>query len=204
MSSYTPLLDQDADDTRHDDYQRKFMDTWRSGYHRAKVATSRFMNSRAKHWVILVLIILDVAGILSDIFIALITCEIGIEHDEWVAPTRNSLTTFSLTLSCVFLVELLLSVFADGLGYFKSWFHSMDAFVIVVGFAIDLFENNTAEEIASLIVILRLWRFVKIVDEFSVEASEQTEDLRKRIEDLETRNAALEAQLSQRPPVPCS
>ena len=80
--------------------------------------------------------------------------------------------------------------------YFKSWLHFFDAFVIVVGFAIDLFEHNIAEEIASLIVILRLWRFVKIVDEFSVEASEQTEDLRKRIEDLETRNADLEAQLS--------
>lgn len=69
----------------------------------------------------------------------------------------------------------------------------------MVGFAIDLFENNIAEEIASLIVILRLWRFVKIVDEFSVEASEQAEEqtgeLRKRIQDLEARNAALEAQL---------
>ncbi|KAI0144068.1 hypothetical protein F4776DRAFT_661166 [Hypoxylon sp. NC0597] len=197
MSSYTPLLGQDVDDSRYGDYRRSFADTWKSGYRRAQVATSRFMNSRTKHWLILVLIILDVAGILSDIFIALITCEIGIEHDEWVAPTRNALTIFSLSLSCVFLVELFLSVFADGLGYFKSWFHSFDAFVIVVGFAIDLFEHNTAEEIASLIVILRLWRFVKIVDEFSVEASEQTEDLRKRIEDLETRNAALEAQLSQ-------
>ncbi|OTA91006.1 hypothetical protein M434DRAFT_33140 [Hypoxylon sp. CO27-5] len=198
MSTYTPLLGQGIDDSRYGNYRRTFVDTWRSGYHRAQVATSRFINSRAKHWLILVLIVLDVAGILSDIFIALITCEIGVEHDEWVAPTRNALTIFSLTLSCVFLVELFLSVFADGLGYFKSWFHSFDAFVIVVGFAIDLFEHNTAEEIASLIVILRLWRFVKIVDEFSVEASEQTEDLRKRIEDLETRNAALEAQLSQR------
>ncbi|KAI4867395.1 hypothetical protein F4820DRAFT_211504 [Hypoxylon rubiginosum] len=157
------------------------------------------MNSRAKHWLILVLIILDVAGILSDIFIALITCEIGIEHDKWVAPTRNALTIFSLSLSCVFLVELLLSLFADGWSYFSSWLHIFDAFVVVVGFAIDLFEHNIAEEIASLIVILRLWRFVKIVDEFSVEASEQAEEqtgeLRKRIQDLETRNAALEAQL---------
>ncbi|KAI1140340.1 hypothetical protein F5Y05DRAFT_314357 [Hypoxylon sp. FL0543] len=198
MSTYTPLLGQDAGDTTpYGDYQRSFVDTWKSGYLQARVATRRFMNSRTQHWLILVLIILDVAGILSDIFIALITCEIGVENDEWVRPTRNALTIFSLSLSCVFLVELFLSVFAEGFGYFKSWFHSLDAFVIVVGFAIDLFENNTAEEIASLIVILRLWRFVQIVDEFSVEASEQTGDLRKRIQELETRNAALEAQLAQ-------
>ncbi|KAI1762151.1 hypothetical protein GGR53DRAFT_432614 [Hypoxylon sp. FL1150] len=204
MSDNTPLLEQDADSVSHDNQQQGSSDdcTWRSSYDRAQKATSRFMNSRAKHWLILVLIILDIAGILSDIFIALITCEIGVENDEWVAPTRNALTIFSLSLSCVFLVELLMSVFADGWGYFSSWFHIFDAFVIVVGFAIDLFENNIAEEIASLIVMLRLWRFVKIVDEFSVEASEQaeeqTEELRKRIVDLETRNAALEAQLQSR------
>ncbi|KAI0838693.1 hypothetical protein F5Y06DRAFT_267574 [Hypoxylon sp. FL0890] len=198
MSTYTPLLGQGIGNTPYDDSQRQFLDTWKTGYHRAQVATSRFVNSRAKHWLILILIILDVAGILSDIFIALITCETGVGDDKWVKPTRNALGVFSLSLSCVFLVELFLSVFADGLGYFKSWFHSFDASVIVIGFAVDLFENNTAEEIASLIVLLRLFRFVKIVDEFSVEASEQTDDLRKRIEDLETRNAALEAQLSRR------
>ncbi|KAI2639013.1 hypothetical protein GGS26DRAFT_587784 [Hypomontagnella submonticulosa] len=193
MGDNTPLLDQN---TSHEDQRSPAREAWTSNYHRARKATVRLMNSRAKHWVVLVLIILDVAGILTDIFIALITCEIGIEDDAWVTPTRNGLTIFSLSLSCIFLVELLLSVFADGFGYFKSYLHSFDAFVIVVGFAIDLFEHNIAEEIASLIVILRLWRFVKIVDEFSVEASEQTEDLRKRIEDLETRNADLEAQLS--------
>lgn len=80
--------------------------------------------------------------------------------------------------------------------YFSSKLHCFDAFVIVVGFAVDLLEHNTAEEIASLIVMLRLWRFVKIVDEFSVEASEQTEELRGRVRELETRNAALEARLS--------
>lgn len=85
-------------------------------YRRAQRAISRFTNSRTKHWILLVLIILDVAGILSDIFIALITCEIGIENDEWVAPTRNSLGTFSLVMSCVFLAELGLSAFADGWG----------------------------------------------------------------------------------------
>ncbi|KAI1778382.1 hypothetical protein F4818DRAFT_299896 [Hypoxylon cercidicola] len=205
MSDNTPLLGQDADGARYDDQQHGSAEiwNWKSSYDKAQKATASFMNSRAKHWLILVLIVLDVAGILSDIIIALVTCEVGIEHDEWVAPTRNSLTIISLSLSCVFLVELLLSVFSDGLSYFRSWLHSFDAFVIVVGFAIDLFEHNIAEEIASLVVILRLWRFVKIVDEFSVEASEQAEEqtgeLRKRIEDLETRNAALEAQLlSQR------
>ncbi|KAI0885707.1 uncharacterized protein GGS22DRAFT_132905 [Annulohypoxylon maeteangense] len=200
MSSDTPLLGQDASGPHYEDEDehQTFVESWKSGYHRVQTATSRFTNSRTKHWILLVLIILDVAGILSDIFIALITCEIGVENDEWVAPTRNALTTFSLVMSCIFLAELALSVFADGWGYFRSWFHRFDAFVVVAGFAVDMIENNTAEEIASLIVILRLWRFVKIVDEFSVEASEEMEEMRKRCEDLESRNAALEAQIAQR------
>ncbi|KAI2463630.1 hypothetical protein F4781DRAFT_437225 [Annulohypoxylon bovei var. microspora] len=198
MSSDTPLLGQDASNSRYEDEQQAFVESWKSGYHRAQTAISRFTNSRTRHWILLVLIILDVAGILSDIFIALITCEIGIENDEWVAPTRSALAIFSLVMSFVFLAELALSLFANGWGYFRSWFHRFDAFVVVAGLAVDLIENNTAEEIASLIVILRLWRFVKIVDEFSVEASEEMEDLRKRVEELESRNAALEAQVARR------
>ncbi|KAI0179196.1 hypothetical protein GGR52DRAFT_570093 [Hypoxylon sp. FL1284] len=195
MSDNEPLLGQNANTRDEDSWD------WRPGYHRAQEATASLMNSRAKHWLVLVLIILDVAGILSDIFIALITCELDVEHDEWVAPTRRGLAILSLTLSSVFLVELIMSVFADGLRYFSSWLHTFDGIVIVVGFAVDLLEHNTAGEIASLIVILRLWRFVKIVDEFSVEAEEraegQTEELRKRIADLETQNAALEAQIGR-------
>ncbi|KAI0851220.1 hypothetical protein F5Y00DRAFT_259758 [Daldinia vernicosa] len=193
MSDNAPLL---GEYLRHH-RGAPLVDDWKSVYRRTRAALSRFMNSRTKHWIVLVLVIIDVAGILSDIFIALITCEIGVEHDPWVAPTRNTLAVLSLTLSCVFLGELLLSVLADGLRYFASKLHCFDAFVIVVGFAVDLLEHNTAEKIASLIVMLRLWRFVKIVDEFSVEVEEQTEELRERVHELETRNAALEARLQQ-------
>jgi hypothetical protein len=78
--------------------------------------------------------------------------------------------------------------------YLSSWFHCFDAFVIVGSFAIDLLEHGVAEEIASLIVILRLWRFVKIVNEFTVEASAQMEEIRMRVEDLEKENAELRSQ----------
>ena len=57
--------------------------------------------------------------------------------------------------------------------FFDSWFHCFDAAVIIASFGIDLLEHGIEEEIASLVVILRLWRFIKIVDEFSVEAAEQ-------------------------------
>ncbi|KAI1490097.1 hypothetical protein F5X96DRAFT_573674 [Biscogniauxia mediterranea] len=171
---------------------------WTSRWRRARAAARRLLASRAKHGLVLALVVVDVAGILADVFIALVACELGREGEPWVAPTRAALAHFALAVSCVFVLELAGEVFAAGLGFFTSWFHCFDAFVIVVSFAVDLLEHGVVEEIASLIVVFRLWRFVKIIQEFSVEASEQTEELHKRIEDLEAQKAALEAQLAQR------
>lgn len=81
--------------------------------------------------------------------------------------------------------------------YLSNWFHCFDAFVIVGSFAIDLLEHGVAEEIASLIVILRLWRFVKIANELSVEASEQIEEIQRRVEELEKENAELRRRMGQ-------
>ena len=44
--------------------------------------------------------------------------------------------------------------------------------------------------------MLRLWRFVKIIDEFSVQASESTEGLRRKIKDLEKQNRDLRARIA--------
>jgi voltage-gated hydrogen channel 1 len=62
-----------------------------------------------------VLIVLDIAGILSDIFIALLTCELDRREEPWVDPTRSALTSFSLALSSLFLIELLLALWVEGL-----------------------------------------------------------------------------------------
>ena len=59
-----------------------------------------------------------------------------------------------------------------------------------------MLEHNEVGEIASLIIMLRLWRFVKIIDEFSVQASESTEGLRRKIEDLEKQNRDLRTRIA--------
>ncbi|KAI0134615.1 hypothetical protein BJ170DRAFT_729809 [Xylariales sp. AK1849] len=195
MSDRAPLLVQFSESGRHGD---RF--GLRSRYHRSRRAARRFLSSRAKHWLVLALIMLDVAGIFTDIFIALITCELDRQDEKWVEPTRSALTSFSLVLSCLFLIELMLSLWAEGLQYLSRWVACFDAFVIVTSFAIDLLEHNVAEEIASLVVILRLWRFVKVANEFNVEATEQQEETKKRIEHLEKENADLKEQLGRNKP----
>lgn len=85
-----------------------------------------------------------------------------------------------------------------GRRYLSSKVACFDAFVIVVGFVVDVVEHgDVLEEVASLVVILRLWRFVKIADEFSVEASEQWDEMRHRLETLEKENSDLREELQR-------
>ena len=80
--------------------------------------------------------------------------------------------------------------------YFKSWFHCLDAAVIIIAFIIDVGLQGVLEEVGSAVVILRLWRVFKIMDEFSAGAQEQMETLSERIEELEKENSTLRAAIT--------
>ena len=61
----------------------------------------------------------------------------------------------------------------------------------------DVLLHGVLEELASLVVVLRLWRFFKIIEEFSVGAEEQMDGLELRIEQLETENGDLKRELKR-------
>lgn len=84
------------------------------------------------------------------------------------------------------------------LSYFNSKFHIFDGLVILAGFITDVLLHGVLEEVASLVVILRLWRFFKIIEEFSVGAEEQMDGLQEKIEQLEKENADLKGELKRR------
>ena len=75
--------------------------------------------------------------------------------------------------------------------YFGSWFHWFDAAVIIAGFVVDVCLKGVIEEVGSAIVVLRLWRIFKIIEEFSTGAQEQMDSLTERIEQLEAENKDL-------------
>jgi hypothetical protein len=74
--------------------------------------------------------------------------------------------------------------------YFKSKFHIFDATVIIAGFIVDVLLHGTLQEVGSLVVVGRLWRVFKIIEEFSTGAEEQIEGLQERIEQLEKEKEA--------------
>lgn len=168
-----------------------------AAHNKGRQVAQEFLSSRAQHYTVLGLVSFDLLGIFADIIISLSLCEADISGPVW-GDVRNGLGIAGLVFSCLFMVELVLSIWAFGWGYFNSWFHSFDASVIVAGFVVDVLLHGVLEEVASLVVILRLWRFFKIIEEFSVGAEEQMDGLELRIEQLEAENESLKAELKKR------
>lgn len=78
-----------------------------------------FLASKWGHYFVLILVSLDIACIFADFLISLHICEHGREKGfkrrDWVM-VGDVLGYVSLTFSCLFMAELLGSVFAFGLG----------------------------------------------------------------------------------------
>ena len=95
----------------HSTTQPSFLSTTR---HR----TAHFLTSKSGHYSVLALVSLDVAGIFADFLISLHVCEHGGEKGfDSVSWERVSsvLDAMSLVFSCLFMVELGLSLWAFGL-----------------------------------------------------------------------------------------
>ncbi|ROW10017.1 hypothetical protein VPNG_06542 [Cytospora leucostoma] len=184
-----PLL-QDQDDLNQQQSPDEF-----SIYAHQRRKCRGLLISKQKHYLILALVALDVSCLLADIFIALIDCDKGIKNNGWVPDVREGLEDAGLVFSCMFMLELIMCLWAFGFVYLRSWFHVFDALIIIASFLIDTLAHGTVEEVASLVIILRLWRFVKIINELSVGASERMEDIEMRAKQLEKENAELKREL---------
>ncbi|KAJ9623166.1 hypothetical protein H2203_006102 [Taxawa tesnikishii (nom. ined.)] len=143
--------------------------------------TRRYLSSKTGHYSVLLLVSLDVACIFADFIIQIFRLEGRIaDRDGEVA--LEALGIVSLVFSCLFVAELVASVWAFGFGYFRSKFHCFDALVITASFVIDVLLRGVLEEVATLVIVLRLWRVFKIIEELSVGAEEQMEGLQERLE----------------------
>lgn len=66
----------------------------------------------------------------------------------------------------------------------------------MASFVIDVLTHGIVEEIASLVIILRLWRLVKIIEELSVGA-EGMEEIEAKVVQLELENTDLKTQIER-------
>ncbi|EDO01231.1 predicted protein [Sclerotinia sclerotiorum 1980 UF-70] len=167
-----------------------------NGYRKSRSYVRSFLSTRGQHYTVLLLVACDLIGIFADIIINLYQCDNDKEGktDPIWNEVRVGLGIAGLVFSCLFMLELIASVWAFG----WSKFHCFDATVIVAGFVVDVLLHGIVEEVASLVIVLRLWRFFKIIEEFSVGAQEQMDVLEERIEQLEMENKRLKKELRKR------
>ncbi len=78
--------------------------------------SQHYLASKQKHYLILGLVALDVAAILTDILVSLVTCELDSDNQPWVGPVLEAAKISGLVISSLFLVELLATVWAFGWG----------------------------------------------------------------------------------------
>lgn len=67
--------------------------------------------------------------------------------------------------------------------------------MIIAGFILDVCLKGVIEEVGSIVVVLRLWRVFKIIEEFSTAAEEQMDALQERVEKLEEEKETLKREL---------
>lgn len=115
-------------------------------------------------------ILLDSACVLADLGYTVLsdTCT-PVEGDE--APLwLNILAHVSLAITTLFLVEIPVTVWALGFQFFNpvgevthATLHLFDAVVILTTFVLEIVLRGKERELASLLIVLRLWRLVKLV-----------------------------------------
>ena len=87
--------------------------------HTTRKQTQRFLTSKTGHYAVLLLVSLDVSCIFADFLINLFQCEhkcgASNEENEALGKALEVLGIVSLVFSCLFMLELLCSIWAFGL-----------------------------------------------------------------------------------------
>ena len=89
-----------------------------------------------------------------------------VERPEWL----EILSHCSLAITSLFLIEIPLTLWSLGFQFLNpwgpvphAWLHLFDAVVIVTTFSLEVALRGQGSELAGLLIILRLWRIVKLV-----------------------------------------
>lgn len=174
-------------------------DRYTSNYARLRAKTRSFLSSKWGHYLVLFMVAVDVACIFADFLIELRVCELRERHqipiDRGWGVAQEALGLIGLIFSCLFMLELIASVLSFGLGYFRSKFHVFDALVIVLAFILDVALRGVVEELGSLVVVLRLWRVFKIMEEMGEVSAEMAERFEGELDDLRKENEVLKRKL---------
>lgn len=168
--------------------------------HREKIAT--VLESRRLHQTVITFITVDAVCVLADLTYTFLhdSCNGSEEDPEWL----KAFSTVSLTITSLFLVEIPLTIYAFGIQFYNplgsrlhSGLHFFDALVIIITFILEAVLRGKEQELAGLLVILRLWRLVKLVGGVAVGAGEINEETDKELWEAREKVKALQNRVQQ-------
>ncbi|CAG8749220.1 1977_t:CDS:2, partial [Acaulospora colombiana] len=118
------------------------------------------------------------------------------------ANLQKILSYTSIVISVIFLLELPPSLWAFGIDYYLPWsdvehstLHLLDAIIIIMNFAV-LFIRGPAQDVFELLVLLRLWRMVKLLGGVASGVERLNIQLQERLEETEKELAATQQELN--------
>ncbi|KAJ7582899.1 hypothetical protein C8J56DRAFT_235604 [Mycena floridula] len=128
------------------------------------------------HKSVIFLISVDAGCVLTDLGYTLLSdCSSAPANPRWLEVA----SFVSLGITSLFLAEIPLALTAFGWNYYNPFgqvvhagLHLFDAFIIVSTFVLELVLKGRERELAGLLVVLRLWRLVKLVGGIAVGAGE--------------------------------
>ncbi|KAK9766732.1 Protein arginine N-methyltransferase 3 [Basidiobolus ranarum] len=152
---------------------------------------SEKLESKASHLFILFLVFLDLCIVLVEISITLLEQE---ELEELVII--DILSYISLAILTIFILENVLKLVVFGpLYYIKGkhgWLHALDAIIVATSFILELTLKGRQREIASLLILFRFWRILRVIDAVAISVDLNNE---RNIRQLEEQCALLEERL---------
>jgi hypothetical protein len=129
------------------------------------------------------------------------------KHGHNAHHIMHTCHTLSIAILCIFLVELLLKMWIAPKEFWADWLHILDLFVVVTSLIIDIYVSYLIEArrsaeieaatIATLLVILRLWRVVRIAHGFNEIRNMELERRHKEMEELEEKKEAEKKKLEE-------
>ncbi|KAF9126232.1 hypothetical protein BGX30_000114 [Mortierella sp. GBA39] len=153
------------------------------------------LESKRAHILILILTVIDVALVILQIAASLLHFD-DTEEAQWFLEI---LAHISLAIVSFFVLEIVLKVYAFGLGFFwtgnpHGMLHLLDALIIIISFLLEVFLKGAEQELGSLLIIFRLWRVVKLTGTVAIETVEHNQ---AAVEALEQRIKVLENELKE-------
>ncbi|EAU88616.2 hypothetical protein CC1G_04322 [Coprinopsis cinerea okayama7 len=162
---------------------------WKESNRRWRTTTARVLTSPHMHRILILLIFIDVVFVLVELGYTLFNPNCSELEPRETPVWMEALSITSLALSALLVTEIPITVWCMGIQYFNPFgavhwaaLHLFDALINLATFILDLVLRGRERELASLLIILRLWRIAKLVSSVAVATDSLEEEVEARLE----------------------